>query len=54
MELRAAWAASILLLVVFGWGLIAWRGDIMRSWPPSARLYDLVGLRPGQPAPPAR
>ncbi len=54
MELRAAWAASIVLLVVFGWGLIAWRGDIMRSWPPSARLYDLVGLRPGQPAPPAR
>ena len=47
---RAAWGASILLLIVFGWGLIAWRGDIMHAWPPSERLYDLLGLVPSPQA----
>jgi predicted Zn finger-like uncharacterized protein len=50
--LRAAWAASLVALLLVGWGIIAWRTDLMRAWPPSARLYDAIGLAPA--APPAR
>ncbi len=43
-RLRAAWAASIVVLLLFGWGAIAWRADLMHAWPPSTRLYDAIGL----------
>ncbi len=43
-SLRIAWIASIVVLV----GLVAagliWRRGIMVAWPPSGRLYGLVGL----------
>ncbi|HUB49773.1 MAG TPA: zinc-ribbon domain-containing protein [Acetobacteraceae bacterium] len=52
--LAAAWVASVVVLAVLGWGLVAWRGDVMHAWPPSMRLYDLLGLVPQPPAPPAR
>jgi predicted Zn finger-like uncharacterized protein len=47
--LRAAWAASFFVLLLFGWGIVAWRADLMRAWPPSARLYDAIGLGPAVP-----
>ncbi len=50
--LRAAWAASLVVLLLFGWGVVAWRSDLMRAWPPSTRLYDALGLAPATP--PAR
>ncbi len=50
--LPAAWAASLVVLLLFGWGLVAWRTDLMRAWPPSTWLYDAIGLAPA--APPAR
>jgi hypothetical protein len=40
---------SLVALLLFGCGLIAWRTDLMRAWPPSARLYDAVGLAPAAP-----
>ncbi|MGA3402022.1 MAG: zinc-ribbon domain-containing protein [Acetobacteraceae bacterium] len=47
--LPAAWAASLVVLLLFGWGLVAWRADLMRVWPPSTRLYDAIGLTPATP-----
>jgi hypothetical protein len=26
------------------WAAVAWRGDIMRAWPPSERIYAVLGL----------
>jgi predicted Zn finger-like uncharacterized protein len=42
--LRAAWAASIVLLLVLGWAFFAWRGDLVHAWPASIRLYSALGL----------
>jgi predicted Zn finger-like uncharacterized protein len=47
--LRAAWAASLVVLLLFGWGLITWRTGLMHAWPPSIRLYDAIGLAPAAP-----
>jgi hypothetical protein len=44
LGLRAAWAASLVVLLLLGWGMIAWRAEVMRSWPPSTRLYEAIGL----------
>jgi hypothetical protein len=51
-SLRVAWAASLVVLLLLGWGVITWRTDLMRVWPPSARLYDAIGFTPATP--PAR
>ena len=40
---RAAWAASVLLLMAIGFGGVHWRGPIMLGWPPSTRLYAAFG-----------
>ncbi len=42
--LIAGWAASILFLAALVWAAVAWRGDVMRAWPPSERLYSALGL----------
>ncbi len=44
----AAWAVSIALLVGLGWAAVTWRGDVMRAWPPSERLYTAIGLPSGR------
>jgi predicted Zn finger-like uncharacterized protein len=44
LALRFAWAASFTVLAMLVWGAYAWRSDVMRSWPPSIRLYDALGL----------
>jgi len=31
-------------LVLLGWGAYMWRSDVMHNWPPSARVYDALGL----------
>nr|WP_321983692.1 zinc-ribbon domain-containing protein [uncultured Lichenicoccus sp.] len=40
---RAAWAASLLLLLAIGFGGVHWREPIMLGWPPSTRLYSALG-----------
>ncbi len=42
--LRIAWAASIVAVLVLGWGAYAWRAAIMEAWPASIRLYAALGL----------
>ena len=42
---RAAWVASFLVLAAIGWSAYAWRGEIVRAWPPSERVYVALGLR---------
>ena len=42
--LRLAWAASIAFLVLLVAGAYTWRNDIVRVWPPSARMYAAFGL----------
>jgi predicted Zn finger-like uncharacterized protein len=39
-----AWAISLVVLAALVWGALVWRAEIMQVWPPSARLYDLLGL----------
>jgi len=43
--LQLAWAASFLLLALLGWGVYAWRVQIMDHWPPSTRMYAAFGLQ---------
>ena len=42
--LRAAWAASILLLIGGGLAAIIQRDAVMAAWPPAARLFGALGL----------
>jgi predicted Zn finger-like uncharacterized protein len=44
VALRIAWAASIVAVLVLGWGAYAWRAAIMEAWPASIRLYAALGL----------
>ena len=42
--LRAAWAASIALLIGGGLAAIIQRDTVMAAWPPAARLFGALGL----------
>lgn len=42
--LRAAWAASIALLLGGGLAAIIKRDAVMEAWPPAARLFAVLGL----------
>jgi predicted Zn finger-like uncharacterized protein len=42
--LRAAWAASIVLLIGGGLAAIIKRDVVMEAWPPAARLFGALGL----------
>ena len=42
--LRAAWAASIALLIGGGLTAIIQRDVVMEAWPPAARLFAALGL----------
>lgn len=42
--LRAAWAASIALLIGGGLAAIIQRDAVMAAWPPAARLFGALGL----------
>jgi predicted Zn finger-like uncharacterized protein len=44
VALRIAWAASIVAVLMLGWGAYAWRAAIMEAWPASIRLYAALGL----------
>ena len=48
--LRAAWAASILLLVGAATAGFVWRAGIVEAWPPSARLLGSPHVTPPQSA----
>ena len=43
-RLRAAWAASIALLIGGGLAAIIKRDAVMEAWPPAARLFAALGL----------
>jgi len=47
MALRVAWAASVVVVLLLGWGAYAERTMIMQAWPPSIRLYAALGLATG-------
>ena len=38
------WVGSLVLLAVLVWAAIAYRDEVQRQWPPSARLYTALGL----------
>lgn len=40
-----AWVISLVILALLIWAAIAFRGRIVAVWPPSARLYAMLGLR---------
>ena len=40
------WGLVLVVIVAGIWGLVAARGYIMNIWPPAAKLYAMVGLRP--------
>jgi predicted Zn finger-like uncharacterized protein len=44
---RIGWAASVVILLLLGWGAYAERATIMQIWPPSIRLYAVLGLTGG-------
>jgi hypothetical protein len=46
------WLGSIALIALLVWGAYAYRGQLMHVWPPSQRLYDLLGLGPTAATPP--
>jgi hypothetical protein len=45
--LRVAWAASVVIVLLLGWGAVAERTMIMQIWPPSIRLFAALGLTAG-------
>ncbi len=45
---RLAWAASVVAVLLLGWGAYAGRSAIMQAWPPSIRLYAALGLTAGR------
>jgi len=47
--LRAAWAASVAVLVLAAGAAILWRGEIVAAWPPSGLAYAALGMHPGGP-----
>jgi len=49
LAIRLAWAATVLLIALLAWGGYAWRGDVMRLWPASERLYAALGLVQAEP-----
>ena len=50
--LTAAWAASIVLLVLIVAATLVWRDEIAHALPATGRLYAWVGLPAASTAPP--
>ncbi len=48
------WAASLAIVVYAGYAAAHHRGAVMRSWPPSTRLYSALGLTAPAARPPAK
>jgi predicted Zn finger-like uncharacterized protein len=44
LGLRLAWAASLLVLVAGLAAGVVWRARIAQAWPPSLRVYAVLGL----------
>ena len=51
LALRLAWAGSAIILLLFCTGLYIERQPVMGAWPPSIRLYALLGLAPAAESP---
>lgn len=49
LALKAAWAASIILLLACGAGTVIWRDTVVRHWPAGALILGGPGpMAPGQ------
>ncbi len=46
------WAASLAIVLYAGYAATSHRGAVMRSWPPSIRLYGALGLTTSEAAAP--
>ena len=40
----AAWGVSLAVLVALGVAAVQWRAEVMAAWPPSERLFAVLGL----------
>lgn len=45
-NLRRAWVASFVLLVLAVGAAYTWRAQVIAAWPPSAHAYAALGLHP--------
>jgi hypothetical protein len=45
IALAAAWVLTALVIALLCFGAYHWREPLMTIWPPSQRLYALLGLR---------
>ena len=44
----AGWVVSVAIIIGLSWAAIVWRNNIMHAWPPSERLYSVLGLPAGR------
>ncbi|MBS0559229.1 MAG: zinc-ribbon domain-containing protein [Proteobacteria bacterium] len=44
LGLLIAWVLSFVVLGALAWSAYDWRIEVMNAWPPSIRLYTLLGL----------
>lgn len=44
MAVRLAWVATLVVIAALLWAGYSQREAIMQAWPPSARVYDALGL----------
>ena len=44
VDVWLGWLVTLVVLAALGWGAAVYRADIMRAWPPSQRLYAVLGL----------
>lgn len=42
----AGWLLSAVVLLGAAWAAYVWRAEIVRAWPPSARVYTALGVAP--------
>jgi hypothetical protein len=44
LALTIAWLGSVVVIVVLLYAAYAWRVEVMAAWPPSERVYAVLGL----------
>ena len=40
----AGWIVTVAILIGLVWATVTWRNEVMRAWPPSERLFGVIGL----------
>jgi hypothetical protein len=44
LRVALGWLASLALLAGIGWAAVTWRHDVVALWPPSERLFHVLGF----------